>query len=241
PTANLGGEPVKVYLLRTYGVSTDAGLTSVIVAKTALTVSQIVFILIGVPFFLYRLGWVHQTWWVLGLLAVAAYGFAVLLIRGQRRGLAGMAVRALRRLLPSWRRLADWQERAQRLDGSLLGFYAEDSRRFVASTVYHFLGWVLGAAEIAFFFYLMGVEVALVDALIIETMIQPVHAAALIIPGALGVQEVGGVYLCRLLGIEESAGLTLMALKRVREAVYNLIGLAVLARINRALLPHHSA
>lgn len=241
PTANLGGEPVKVYLLRARGVTTDAGLASVIVAKTALTVSQILFILIGVPFFLYRLGWIRHIWWVVGLLLVLAYGFVMLLIRWQRRGLARMTVRTLRRLLPSWSRLARWEERAQQIDTHLLGFYDGNSRGFIASTIYHFLGWMMGAAEIAFFFYLMGIEVALIDALIIETMLQPVHAAALIIPGALGVQEASGVFLCRLLGIEESAGLTLMALKRAREAVYNLIGLAVLARVDRTLLPRHSA
>ena len=236
PTANLGGEPVKAYLLHARGVPTDIGLASVIAAKTTLTVSQILFILIGVPFFLYRLGWIRQIWWVLGLLVVLAYGFILLLIRWQQRGLVGMTVHTLRRLLPARSRLVQWEERARQIDAHLLGLYSGNAKGFIASTLYHFLGWIMGAAEIAFFFYLMGIEVALVDALIIETMLQPVHAAALIIPGALGVQEAGGVVLCRLLGIEESAGLTLMALKRAREAVYNLIGLAMLARVDRTLL-----
>ena len=83
----------------------------------------------------------------------------------------------------------------------------------------------------------MGIDADWIDALIIETMIQPVTAAALVIPGALGVREAGGVYLCRLLGIEDSAGLTLMVLKRAREAVYNAIGLLVLARAGYSLFP----
>ena len=65
-------------------------------------------------------------------------------------------------------------------------------------------------------------------------MIQPLTVAALFIPGALGVQEAGGMVLCRLLGIGETAGLTLMVLKRAREAVYNLIGLFVLLRLGGA-------
>ncbi|MBI3304233.1 MAG: flippase-like domain-containing protein [Deltaproteobacteria bacterium] len=237
PTATIGGEPVKVYLLRAHGLTTDAGLASVVVAKTALTVSQIVFILLGLPFFLYRLGWVRQGWWMLGPLLVLAYGFVMLLIRWQRRGLMSMAARALRRLLPPWHRLEHWEERARRIDAHLLGFYDGNAREFIASTIYHFLGWMLGAVEVLFFFHLIGVSVASVDALIIETMLQPLTAAALIIPGSLGVQEAGGVFLCRLLGLDDGAGLTLMALKRAREAVYNLIGLAVLARVGGALLP----
>src|SRR2546425_526816 len=143
--------------------------------------------LLLVPCFLYRLGWVRQGWWVLGPLLVLAYSFAILLIRWQRRGLMGMAVRTLQRLLPHWQRLAQWEARAQRIDAHLLGFYDGNTRGFIASTVYHFLGWLLGAAEVQFFFYLMGVPVAPIDALIIETMVQPLTVAALVIPGALGV------------------------------------------------------
>ncbi len=237
PTATLGGEPIKVYLLRAYGLTTEAGLASVVVAKTTLVVSQIVFILLGLPCFLYRLGWVRQGWWVLGPLLVLAYGFVTLLIRWQRRGLMGMAVRTLRRLLPRWQRLEQWEERARRIDVHLLGFYDGNARGFIASTVYHFLGWLLGAVEVLFFLHLMDVPVAPVDALIIETMVQPLTAAALVIPGALGVQEAGGVFLCRLLGLDDGAGLTLMALKRAREAVCNLIGLAILMRASGVLFP----
>jgi putative membrane protein len=237
PTANLGGEPIKVYLLRAHGLTIDTGLASVVVAKTTLVVSQIVFILLGLPFFLYRLGWVRQGWWVLGPLLVLAYGFTLLLIRWQRRGLMGMAVRALQRILPHWQILARWEERAQQIDAHLLRFYDGNTRGFIASTVYHLIGWLLGAVEVQFFFYLMGMSVAPVDALIIETMVQPFTVAALIIPGGLGVQEAGGVFLCRLLGLDDGAGLTLMALKRAREAVYNLIGLAVLMRVSGVLFP----
>jgi putative membrane protein len=237
PTANLGGEPIKVYLLRAHGLTVDTGLASVVVAKTTLVISQIVFILLGLPFFLYRLGWIRQGWWVLGPVLILAYGFVMLLIRWQRRGVIGMAVGTLRRLLPHWQRLARWEARAQRIDAHLLGFYEGNTRGFIASTVYHFIGWLLGAVEVLFFFHLMGMPVAPVDALIIETMVQPLTVAALVIPGALGVQEAGGVFLCRLLGLDDGAGLALMALKRARETVYDLIGLTVLARVSGVLFP----
>lgn len=237
PTANLGGEPVKVYMLRAHGLPTDAGLASVVVAKTALTVSQIVFILLGIPFFLHRLGWVQQSWWVLGPLVLLAYGFTMLLIRWQRRGLMGTAVRVIRRFFPRWQRLAHWEERAREIDAHLLHFYDGNVRGFVASTIFHFGGWIFGAIELLLFLFLMGVPTTPTDALIIEAMIQPLTVAALIIPGALGVQEAGGVFLCRLLGIDDGAGLTLMALRRARETIYNGIGLAVLMQMGRAFLP----
>jgi len=237
PTASLGGEPVKVYMLRIHGLPAEAGLASVVIAKTALTVSQIVFILLGLPLFLHRLGWVQQGWWILGPLLLLAYGFAVLLIRWQRRGLMSTIVRFLRRLLPRWRRLVQWEQRAGEIDVHLLHFYDGNTRGFVSSIIYHFGGWIFGAIELLFFFYLMGVKAAPTDAFIIETMIQPLTVAALVIPGALGVQEAGGVFLCRLLGIDDGAGLALMALRRARETVHNGIGLAALMQMGRSFLP----
>ena len=130
-----------------------------------------------------------------------------------------------------------WQNHAARIDAHLSCLYGRDAGDFTAASLYHFAGWALGAVEVYVLFALMGTDADWIDALIIETMIQPVTAAALVIPGVLGVREAGGVYLCRLLGIDDSAGLTLMVLKRAREAVYNAIGLVVLARAGYSLFP----
>src|SRR5436305_1817502 len=46
PTA-VTGEPLKAHLLRAWGVSSADGVASIVIAKTALTVSQILFILLG--------------------------------------------------------------------------------------------------------------------------------------------------------------------------------------------------
>ena len=218
-------------------MTSDVGTASVVAAKTALTVSQVAFIVLGLPFFLYRLDIGFHAWWIFAAVFVLAYGFVMVIVRWQQRGLVEKCVGWLRRIFPGWSRLAHWQERAQHIDAHLFHLYDGDARDFIAASLYHFLGWAVGAVEVYVFLMLIGTPVSWMDALIIETMIQPVTAAALIIPGALGVREAGGVFLCRLLGIEESAGLTLMLLKRAREAVYNLVGLLVLARAGYAFFP----
>src|SRR5438874_1860185 len=123
PTA-VTGEPLKAHLLRAWGVSSADGVASIVIAKTALTVSQILFILLGLAALFDRLD----------------------------------------------------QE-------------------------------VLGAAWLA----LLAV-------------------VAVVIPGGLGAQEVGGVALCRFLGIPEPVAVTLWLLKRARELAFDGVGLAYLAR-----------
>ena len=48
PTAYVGGEPLRAHLLKQYGIPMVDGLASVIVATTAMTIGQIVYILLGI-------------------------------------------------------------------------------------------------------------------------------------------------------------------------------------------------
>jgi uncharacterized membrane protein YbhN (UPF0104 family) len=80
------------------------------------------------------------------------------------------------------------------------------------------------------FMTLLGEPISLRDALIVEALPQPIRAVALIIPGGLGAQEVGGVALCSFLGIPEAAGVALWLLKRGRELVFDAVGLVYLTR-----------
>jgi putative membrane protein len=239
PAASVGGEPIKVYLLKTLGVPTERGLASVVIAKTALTTGQIVFILVGLPFFLYRLELFQQSAIVFLPLLGLAYLFVVLLIRFQKKGLLTLCIRGLNRLLPRRVQMERWQQQAQGIDAHLLEFYDTNPRSFFASTLYHLIGWLMGAVEVALILFLLDVPFRPTDPLIIESMVQPLTVAALLIPGALGVQEAGGVILCKLLGIGESVGLALMVLKRVREATYNLMGLFVLMCLGNARKSSH--
>ena len=87
---------------------------------------------------------------------------------------------------------------------------------------------------------LIGHPLGLLDALLVEALVQPVRAAAIVIPGGLGAQEVGGVALCRFLGIPEPVAVTLWLLKRGREFVFDGVGLIYLA-VARRLTPREQA
>jgi hypothetical protein len=77
---------------------------------------------------------------------------------------------------------------------------------------------------------LIGAPIPWIEALVIEALSQPIRAAAIVIPGALGTQEWGGVALCRILGMAEDQAATLWLLKRGRELVFDGVGLVYLVR-----------
>ncbi len=228
PTAYLGGEPVKAFVLQRFGVPLTEGATSVILAKTTLTIAQIAFVIVGVALYMVRSDAGLATVPTVVILAAAGCGVAVLLIVLQRRGLVAFLARMARRVFPRAGLAARLAARAPEIDARLRSFYGLRPRAAAASVALHFAGWLTGAAEVFIIMALIGHPVSVGDAVVIEALAQPTRLAGILIPGTLGVQEAGGMVIFRLLGLPPELGLALMLLKRVREVGFNLVGLALL-------------
>jgi putative membrane protein len=237
PTAYLGGEPVKAYVLQRFGVPITDATTSVILAKTALTIAQIAFVILGVALLLARRGatWVHGAL----LLALLASGAAVtlLLVRWQRRGLVGSIAGGIGRFFPRARVTVRLRARASEIDAMLRGFYEACRGAAVTSVLLHLLGWIAGAAEVFAIMTLIGHRVGWTDAVVIEALAQPTRLLGIVVPATVGVQEAGGMLIFELLGLPPELGLALMLLKRVREIGFSALGLALLARLRVGTMP----
>jgi putative membrane protein len=233
PTAGLGGEPVKAYLLRRNGVEAGDGVAAVVIAKTAIVCSQFVFTLLGLLLFLDRLGVLRDRAPMLLGAALVALAVSAVLVFGQRRGLAAATVRLLDRIGARFQFVRRLERQAAAIDHALVRFYRDDPRGFVLTTAYHMIGWLLGAGEVMFLFYLMGVACDWRQAIIIESLTQATMAAAAFSPGGLGVQEISGTILCRLVGIGEAPGAALMLLKRARELVFTAVGASLISWLAR--------
>jgi putative membrane protein len=231
PTAYLGGEPVKAFVLQRFGVPLTEGTTSVILAKTALTVAQIAFVIVGAALFVFRGDAGVAMLPLLAALTLAGIGVAVVLVLLQRRGLVAFIARFVHRLMPRASLAQRLVQRAPEIDERLRSFYGARPRAAAESVAFHFVGWVTGAAEVYAIMALIGYPVSLGDAIVIEALAQPTRLAGIFIPGTLGVQEAGGMVIFRMLGLAPELGLALMLLKRVREIGFNVLGLLLLTRL----------
>ncbi len=234
PSAYLGGEAVKAYVLQRFGTPLADGMTSVILAKTALTIAQIAFVILGVALLFVQRG---ATWATIPvMLALFASGAAVtlLLVRWQRRGLVGSIAGVVGRFFPHARVTARLRGRAEEIDAKLRAFYDAKGGAAVTSVVLHLIGWIAGAGEVYAIMALIGHPVGWLAAVVIEALGQPTRLLGLVVPATLGVQEAGGMLIFGLLGLPPELGLTLMLLKRVREIGFSVLGFAFLARLGTA-------
>ena len=230
PTATVGGEPVKAHLLRGFGVSGSEAVASVVLARTALVVSQAIFVAAGTTALFVYLGHTMVAAGWFAVLAVLVAAFAWSLVHLQQRGLALAAWRLVQRIAPRSQVVARLEHGAATVDRHLDDFHRLERPAFVRATALHLVAWVLGACEVQLMMWMIDAPVSFLEAFVIESLAQPIRAMAIVIPGALGVQEWGGMWLCTTLGMAEPAAVTLWLLKRGRETVFDLTGLAYLAK-----------
>lgn len=229
PTATLGGEPVKVYLLRPR-VSVEDGMASVIIDKTTLVLAQGCSLLLGIILSLQLLpagSPLLRAMVGLALLGTLAVGGFVM---AQQRGLFGRFLRFFNRLGFTWHREV---EVAQRLDEAIATFYTTHRPRLALSYLFHLMGSMAGSLEVYLILWLLGLPVSLATAIVIETFSSSIKAAGFLIPGAIGVQEGGNVAIFLALGLTAGVGLSFSLLRRLRELVLVVAGLTALAAVRR--------
>ena len=103
------------------------------------------------------------------------------------------------------------------------------------------LAWCCRTGETWMLLYLLGTPVDLLEASVIESLVGAVRVAAFIMPAGLGVQEGALVLLCGWVGVPAAPALAMALIKRGRELVIGLPGLAAWAIEERRLRQRHRA
>ncbi|HEY7650468.1 MAG TPA: lysylphosphatidylglycerol synthase transmembrane domain-containing protein [Methylomirabilota bacterium] len=226
PTATMGGEAVKTWLLRGH-VPLEESLPSVIVAKTTITIAQGFLLLLGVVLAGATLPagsplLVGMQWLLIVQVVMLAIFVAL-----QIRGVLGWTVRVLDQIGPlrAW-----WRPGVlRRADAVLARFYRRQLGRLVLSIFWHLVAWLLGAVETYLILQFMGLDVSLATATVIEAFGTAIRLATFVVPASVGVLEGGFVAIFAALGLAPSAGISFSLIRRVREMAWVGAGLVAFA------------
>lgn len=225
PTASVGGEAVKAWLLRP-SVPYRESFTAVVVAKTTVTAAQGLFLALGL--LLVREGAADgrllagMRWLILvELLAVA--GFIVV----QVSGVAGAAVRVTGTKLGFPSALAR-AAAVSSVEDTLRAFYRRRPWRLTLSLGAHFIGWLLSAVEVWVVLHLLGTAISLDTALVLEAFATGIKFLTFFVPAGLGTTEGGLVLIFVAFGFGAPVGLAVALVRRFRELCWTAIGLTLL-------------
>ncbi len=236
PTAYVGGEPLKAYLLKRQGVPMIEGLASVVTAKTTMTIAQCLFILAGIGLGFWLLGSDGSA----GQTVAAALVSAALLLVGigafvliQRQGMFTWMLHTLRRFGLRLKYLESREKKLVELDRTIADFYTRRQSAFLVSTLLFFLGWLAEALEVFVMVMCLGEPITALSAVAIGALSVLIKGGTFFIPGSLGAQDAGNLLLLTAFGYGEVTGITFALLRRFREFVWIAIGLLLLVFMTR--------
>ena len=230
-----------ILLRRRIGLAWTDAISVTIVSKINIAVTQMLFILTGLGLAVLsysdRLrdtallsspaGVALSATTLVALLAVLWLPYS----GGRLAALAGLLHRipfpALRqRLLRRERALED-------IDAYLARFRRDRGSRLLHSLGYFLLSWFVLAGETWLILSLLGADVTIVQAVIIESLAGVIKILFFFIPSALGVQEIGFITLIGGLGIPDALPLAaaFILLRRGKELAWALAGFAGLWRL----------
>lgn len=227
PAAQVGGHIVRARLASGRGrrpIGPAESGASVTVDVTVSVLTQFAFALIGLLFTLPYLadgGDRLRFWGGLAIGALILAGFVL----AQRAGMFTAGARLLQGL-SGGRRLSGLLGGARTMDASIRAIYA-DRGRLAASAAIRFAAWLIKSGESWLALHFLGVRASLWDALVMEALSTAATSAAFMVPGGLGVREGSILLLGNMMGITPEISLALALIKRAREIILGLPGLAV--------------
>lgn len=240
PSGYVGGEPLKASLLRKHHVPMEEAYTSVIIAKTTMTIAEVLFILLGIALGVWLLGGNDSSGQTVvaalvsvGLLALGTAAFVFV----QRQGLCSWLLELLRKVGLKIAYLEAREEKLRSLDRAILEFYRHKRPAFYASAGLFFLGWMAEALEVYVILYYLGGPTMALSAISIGALSVFIKGSTFFIPGSLGAQDGGNLLLLEAFGYSGVAGITFALLRRFRELVWIAVGLLCLAMQGRRVVP----
>lgn len=225
PTATVGGELTKVRLLRRQLPASD-GAASVTLARVTDLFGLVAFGALGTCCAAAVGTGMSDSILFGGLAGVAALTLVVAVLAW--RGVFGGAVRVLRRvgLTRTSERLAD---AAERVDADVMRFLRSDLRAVARSTAWRFAGWLVNVLELWIVLRLLGLHASLAQMTAMEGLVALWNGALFFVPARAGTTEGGWLLVGGLFGIASGDALAIGLLRRLRDTVWALVGLLLLA------------
>ena len=204
PFIDIGGEPLKAHLCeRHLGIPIASAVSSTVVSRTSLLLSEALFMFSGLALSFWLMPLETKSRWelvlALGVVCAAFLGFL----------------------------FVQQKEWLRKLNPEIARHYADERPRFVRAVFFNCLGWIAGGCEMFLFCRLMGMDVSLIKALMLESLLQLVRVASFFIPGNLGAQEGGLAFFIGQLGYDPVIGLGLSLLKRFRQLLWTAVGFVI--------------
>lgn len=229
PTSVVGGEAMKVFLLQDQGVEQKVLITSVLISRVIMALTQVVlFLLAGAFLLLQDDSFSSQiSWTTIGLYLLLASVSILVLVLKPKRLLRNAALRTRFGVYLQQRTETIRMRLRQTLND--LSFYFKNSKKALALSFFFFvLHWFFGAMEFYLILIFLGIDVNIIQAILVDMGVVFFKAAGAFVPGQIGFEEYGNKVMLAAIGVVGTEiWITASILRRTRQLFWIFFGLLV--------------
>lgn len=225
---SVAGEPVRASMLRER-LGTSSAIASVAIFKHAHVLSQALFVASGLAIAVVYFELPAAVRWTALASVVVLVGLLVLMTWALQKGTFAPILSFLSRFKPLARRLERYHEGALQLDDRIKRFYLDRRPHFFAAAGWCLLGWCGGLLETYIVLRLLAPGRGWETACAIESLAMLLNNMFLFVPGRAGTAEGVRTGVFVLLGLPASTGVAYGLVRRARELMWVLPGLAFIS------------
>ncbi len=220
PTSIVGGEALKIFLLREKGVEDQWALHSILLSRAMMFISMFFLMFLMAIWFVTMYAedfyWLLDHWpWLLLLLAIG------LLLYSFRRH---RALQNLPRRIPLSAKRKKFRLYMADLWQKLTAFYRQNKWAMFMSFVYSCLHWIVGSLEFYFILLFLGVKTTVINGLLVDMGVVVIKAAGSFVPGQIGIEEYGNKVMMEMIGITGATlWVTASILRRARQLFWIVV------------------
>ena len=222
PVGQIGGHYLRARIIGKSNKSGNESSATVMVDFTIGLWTQIVFTILGLILLLQSTGRQNGA---MGIMVGVVVAFVLVsgFFFSQKAGLFGFIAYSINWLLRK-KKSSDLFGNARNLDQKITEIYGRKVKLFTC-LVWRLVGWITKSGENWLFLYFAGVPITIWNAIILESISTAFRSAAFFIPGGLGIQDGGLLFIGALLGLGPDNILALALAKRFRELAVGVPGL----------------
>ncbi len=229
PTSVIGGEAMKVFLLQDKGVDRKTLITSVLISRVIMALTQVLLFLLAAAFlWLQNDGFAPQvSWMTVGLYALLAFLTVALFVLKPKRMFRKLALRT-RFGVYLKKRTEILRMRAKQMLRDLSLYFKNNKKALALSLLFFILHWFFGAMEFYLILTFLGIDVSIAQAILVDMGVVFFKVAGAFVPGQIGVEEYGNKVMLAAIGVAGAEiWITASILRRTRQIFWIVFGLLV--------------
>ena len=225
PASVVAGEAVKVYLLQNTEIDKPQVISSVLISRIMMAVTQVLLFFVTLAYVFYTDHGFFQrlpkvAFWVLATLVFLPF---IVWALAESSYVKDIFRRSKLRL--KMQHLAERFQLMQIYTG-FSTFFKTNKKRLLYCTLLFTLHWIIGSLEVYFILKFLGIKAGILQVIFVDMGIILFKSAGAFVPGQIGVEELGNKVMLELIGIPDAeVWITVSVLRRSRQVFWIVCGM----------------